>query len=172
MKRGKKFRWFVARFLFKQCHSSGSEELEAAHYGTKPGHFETSMIHCPTSERCERTSERTSEWPSTYVSILVGSRPQCGGSGAAWAPSPPGAIWCHSASRFYHCHFSSPPFSRLAASASKTASQSDRRSSHFLMRLYISIRGSLLVSVRPLVCPSVPSYTERRIWLFLRVKSH
>ena len=29
------------------------------------------------SERCERTSERTSEWPSTYVSILVCSRPQC-----------------------------------------------------------------------------------------------
>ena len=45
------------------------------HYGTKPGHFETSKIR--TSERCERTSERTSEWPSTYVSILVCSRPQC-----------------------------------------------------------------------------------------------
>ena len=30
-----------------------------------------------TSERCERTSEETSEWPSTYVSILVCSRPQC-----------------------------------------------------------------------------------------------
>ena len=30
-----------------------------------------------TSERCERTSERISEWPSTYVSILVCSRPQC-----------------------------------------------------------------------------------------------
>ena len=29
------------------------------------------------SERCEQTSERTSEWPSTYVSILVCSRPQC-----------------------------------------------------------------------------------------------
>ena len=28
------------------------------------------------SERCERTSERTSKWPSTYVSILVCSRPQ------------------------------------------------------------------------------------------------
>ena len=69
------------------------------HYGTKPGHFETSIIHFPTSEgvserrerakravwskqtseRCERTSERTSEWPSTYVSILVCSRPQCRG---------------------------------------------------------------------------------------------
>ena len=30
-----------------------------------------------TSERCERTSKRTSEWPSNYVSILVCSRPQC-----------------------------------------------------------------------------------------------
>ena len=29
------------------------------------------------SERCERTSEQTSEWPSTYVSILACSRPQC-----------------------------------------------------------------------------------------------
>ena len=47
------------------------------HCGTKPGHFETSIIHFPTSERCERTSERTSEWPSTYISILVCSRPQC-----------------------------------------------------------------------------------------------
>ena len=40
------------------------------HYGTKPGHFEASNIHFPTSERCERTSERMSEWPSTYISIL------------------------------------------------------------------------------------------------------
>ena len=30
-----------------------------------------------TSERCERMSKRTSEWPSTYVSILVCSRPHC-----------------------------------------------------------------------------------------------
>ena len=28
------------------------------------------------SEQCERMSERTSEWPSTYVSILVCSRPR------------------------------------------------------------------------------------------------
>ena len=33
------------------------------HYGTKPGDFETSKIHFPTSER-------TSEWPSTYVLIF------------------------------------------------------------------------------------------------------
>ena len=55
-------------------------------YGTKPGHFETSIIHFPTSEgvievseRCERTSKRMSEWPSTYVTILVCFRPQCDG---------------------------------------------------------------------------------------------
>ena len=85
---------------------------EAMHYGTKPGHFETLKIHFPTSEgvsevseranewakrrarakqavrskqmseRCERMKERTSEWPSAYVSILVCSRPQCRGSTA------------------------------------------------------------------------------------------
>ena len=38
------------------------------------------ILYFPTSERCERMSERTSEWPSTYVSILVCSRPQCSGS--------------------------------------------------------------------------------------------
>ena len=78
-----------------------------SHYGTKPGQFKTSKIHFPTSEgvsevseranewaqqrarakravrskrtseRCEGTSERTSEWPSSYVSILVCSRPEC-----------------------------------------------------------------------------------------------
>ena len=78
---------------------------EPFHYGTKPGHFETSKIHCPTSEgvsevsewvnewaqrrarakravrskrtseRCERTSERTSEWPSTSFCILGCFRP-------------------------------------------------------------------------------------------------
>ena len=32
------------------------------------------------SERCERMSEQTSEWPSTYVSILVCSRPQWRGA--------------------------------------------------------------------------------------------
>ena len=32
-----------------------------------------------TSERCERTSERTSKWPSTYVPILGFSNPSCVG---------------------------------------------------------------------------------------------
>ena len=30
-----------------------------------------------TSERCEQTSKRTSEWPSTYIWVLDGSGPQC-----------------------------------------------------------------------------------------------
>ena len=77
------------------------------HYGTKPGHFETSKIRFPTSqgvskvskranewaqrrarakrivrsngmsERCERTGEWTSEWPSTSVCIFGCSGPQC-----------------------------------------------------------------------------------------------
>ena len=71
------------------CHQDRDPcKKRLMHYGTKPGHFETSKIHFPTSEgvskvseRCERTSEWTSEWPSTYVSILVCSRPQCNGRG-------------------------------------------------------------------------------------------
>ena len=31
------------------------------------------------SERCERASERTSEWPSTYVPITSLSKPPCAG---------------------------------------------------------------------------------------------
>ena len=62
----------------KETPASG-EDTTAVLYGTKLGHFKTSKLHFPMSERCERTSERTSEWPSTYVSILVGSRPQCAG---------------------------------------------------------------------------------------------
>ena len=29
------------------------------------------------SERCEQTSKRTSEWPSTYIPILGCSKPPC-----------------------------------------------------------------------------------------------
>ena len=32
-----------------------------AHYGTKPGHFETSKIHFPTSEGVSEVSERANE---------------------------------------------------------------------------------------------------------------
>ena len=79
--------------------------FEGAHYGTKPGHFETSIIHFPTSsgvskvseranewaqrgaqakrafwskqmsERCKRTSEWTSEWPGTADCIFGCFRP-------------------------------------------------------------------------------------------------
>ena len=89
--------------------ATASAEVKRMHCGTKPGHFETLKIHFPTSEgvsevserankwaqrrarakravrskwtseRCEQTSERTREWPSTYVSILVCSRPQWNG---------------------------------------------------------------------------------------------
>ena len=31
------------------------------HYGTKPGHFETLKIHCPTSEGVSEVSERANE---------------------------------------------------------------------------------------------------------------
>ena len=83
----------------KELFRTGESAI-AMHYGTKPGYFDTSKIHFltskgvkevskvskrakravrskRTSEQCERMSERTSEWPSTYVSILVCSRPQC-----------------------------------------------------------------------------------------------
>jgi len=35
------------------------------------------IIHCLTSERCERTSEWSSEWPHTPICILGYSGPQC-----------------------------------------------------------------------------------------------
>ena len=35
--------------------------LALAHYGTKPGHFETSKIHCPTSEGVSKVSERANK---------------------------------------------------------------------------------------------------------------
>ena len=83
------------------------EKRQGLHYGTKPGHFETSKIYFPTSkgvsavseranewaqrrarakravrskrtcERCEQTSEWPSEWPSTAVCIFCCSRPYC-----------------------------------------------------------------------------------------------
>ena len=37
----------------------------------------------PTSEPCERTSEWTNDWPSTYIWVLGGSGPQC--SCVTWA---------------------------------------------------------------------------------------
>ena len=36
-------------------------QADAMHYGTKPGHFETSEIHFPTSEGVSEVSERANE---------------------------------------------------------------------------------------------------------------
>ena len=41
--------------------SSSSSHAAVAHYGTKPGHFETSKIHFPTSEGVSEVSERANE---------------------------------------------------------------------------------------------------------------
>ena len=38
-----------------------ASESGSRHYGTKPGHFETSKIHFPTSEGVSETSERANE---------------------------------------------------------------------------------------------------------------
>ena len=35
--------------------------VSSTHYGTKPGHFETSQIHFPTSEGVSEVSERVNE---------------------------------------------------------------------------------------------------------------
>ena len=35
--------------------------ITAVHYGTKPGHFETSIIHFPTSEGLSEVSEQANE---------------------------------------------------------------------------------------------------------------
>ena len=77
------------------------QPAKVRHYGTKPAHFDISKIHFPTNEGVSEVSERsrgreqseqsgvskqvsgasewTSEWPSTYVSILVCSGPLCEG---------------------------------------------------------------------------------------------
>ena len=40
---------------------SASGEDEGRHYGTKPGHFETSKIHFPTNKGVSEVSERANE---------------------------------------------------------------------------------------------------------------
>ena len=96
--------WMVLALLL-QCFSLRMADW-SMHYGTKSGHFETSKIHFPTSEgvsevseranvwaqqrarvkravrskwtseRRERTSKWTREWPSTPICILGWSGPQ------------------------------------------------------------------------------------------------
>ena len=39
----------------------GDRDKKSVHYGTKPGHFETSKIHFPTSEGVSEVSERANE---------------------------------------------------------------------------------------------------------------
>ena len=41
--------------------SAANPVTESAHYGTKPGHFKTSIIHLPTSEGVSEVSERANE---------------------------------------------------------------------------------------------------------------
>ena len=52
------------------CSGAGGKEMAAnkggstpvaAHYGIKPGHFETLKIHFPTSEGVNEVSERANE---------------------------------------------------------------------------------------------------------------
>ena len=45
---------FGSMHLMENCQQS-------VHYGTKPGHFETSKIHFPTSEGVSEVSERVNE---------------------------------------------------------------------------------------------------------------
>ena len=42
----------AARVLFREAwmKKKNDEDCQCPHYGTKPGHFETSKIHFPTSE--------------------------------------------------------------------------------------------------------------------------
>ena len=75
-----------AKYAF--IFSAPSSLHRQTHYGTKPVILRHQKFTFPqaresakweseqTSECCEQTSKRMSEWPSTYVSILVCSRPQ------------------------------------------------------------------------------------------------
>ena len=50
------------RIRLQDQHSSATLLLFLpTHYGTKPGHFETSIIHFPTSEGVSEVIERASE---------------------------------------------------------------------------------------------------------------
>ena len=41
--------------------AQGAHRQVGSHYGTKPGHFQTSKIHFPTSEGVSEVSERANE---------------------------------------------------------------------------------------------------------------
>ena len=55
-KMAERYSWTRGEFLLQPRDFFG-----AVHYGTKPGHFETSKIHFPTSEGESEVSERASE---------------------------------------------------------------------------------------------------------------
>ena len=131
--------WHIGKRNSHSDESDASSE-QRVNCGTKPGHFETSIIHFPTSEGlsevseranewaqrrarakqavrskgtsewCEWTSKRTSEWPSTYFSIPVHSRPQWGGGKVIMTTSVPNG----------NVILSRPPFSTLLPSSCST----------------------------------------------------
>ena len=58
----------------ESCHLRPQvKRKQTLHYGTKPGHFETSKIHFPTSEGVsevsERANERTDERVAQYLRL-------------------------------------------------------------------------------------------------------
>ena len=52
---------FSSRFFLLFQRRTSHSLRTGMHYGTKPGHFETSKIHSPTSEGVSEVSERASE---------------------------------------------------------------------------------------------------------------
>ena len=50
----------LTRF-FQNSPAASSPSASSPHYGTKPGHFETSKIHFPMSEGVSEVSERANE---------------------------------------------------------------------------------------------------------------
>ena len=58
-------------------HKQGSEQIERANeWAQRRARAKRAVRSKQTSERCERTSERTNEWPSTHIWVLRGSGPQ------------------------------------------------------------------------------------------------
>ena len=54
-------RWQRRREMRRRSHLRWVVNSAAAHYGTKPGHFETLKIHFPTSEGVSEVSKRANE---------------------------------------------------------------------------------------------------------------
>ena len=58
---GKYAKTEIAQIKPKDAEAPPIKEVDTAHYGTKPGHFETLIIYCPTSEGVSEVSERANE---------------------------------------------------------------------------------------------------------------